>query len=762
MYKFNGFTIKASNALNYSILIAEQMGHTYVGSEHVLLGILREGTGVGASILKHKGITFQSLSQNVLAQTGQGISSTLSPNDFSHHLKKILEKSPVESRGTGLVVAGTEHILLAITTQPNSFAAKYLTEYNLDRSVTSKMINEIISNGNLDYNKGPLRPPRQNTRCVTLDKFGRDLTELAYNGNLDPVVGRDKEVERVIQILTRRTKNNPCLIGETGVGKTAIVEGLAQRIANGTVPNLLADMRIITVDLTSMVSGTKYRGDFEERIRALMEEVTQNKNIILFIDEIHTIMGVGAAEGAVDAANMMKPQLARGGFQVVGATTIDEYKKTIERDSALERRFQTVMVEEPSDQDTFEILSGLRNKYEHHHNINISDDALHAAITLSQRYDCGRFLPDKAIDLIDEASARLCLNQCNITPTGEKQTLTHHHIAEIISQITGIDMSDISQQETERLFTLDKTLRENIIGQDEAIDKIAKSIRRSRVGLKDPRRPIAGFLFAGPTGVGKTLLCRGLAKALFGKQDAMIKLDMSEYMEKHSISKLIGSPPGYLGYEEGGQLTDKIRRKPYSIVLFDEIEKAHPDIANILLQILEDGTITDARGRSANFKNAIIILTTNVGAELVTGGGTVGFGSDKQLREQLVQRMQQQVKKQFTPELLNRLDDIIVFKQLEKKHLLEIAKLELFQIEEKLSAMSITADIDETLTEAIANTADHKQYGARTLRRKVTTQVADPLADKILKGEIKTGDQLWLSFAENQLDIKITTSLGAN
>ena len=768
MYKFNGFTIKANNALNYAIIISEQLGHTYVGSEHLLLGLIREGTGVAASILSQKSVGYDPLKSAVIQSAGRGVLSVLSPSDFSKNGKRILEQCGVESRSMGLILVGTEHLLLAITTQPTSFACKYLATHGIDRRTIIRMIGEVIAGGDtnqLNNNRRtqPLPPPPpktrpQNARTATLDKFGRDLTELAFAGRLDPVIGRDKEIERVIQILTRRTKNNPCLIGETGVGKTAIVEGLAQRISTHDVPSSLQGKRVVTVDLTSMVSGTKYRGDFEERIRTMIEEVITSGNVILFIDEIHTIMGVGAAEGAVDAANMMKPQLARGGFQVVGATTIDEYKKTIERDGALERRFQTVLVEEPSEKDTFAIICGIRDKYELHHQITITDEAIQTAINLSQRYDSGRFLPDKAIDLVDEAAARLRLYADE--KTKKELHLTGEHIAEIISQTTGIDMSSITEEETKRYLSLDKTLQSKVVGQDIAIEKICKAVRRSRVGLKDPHRPIAGFLFAGPTGVGKTQLCRVLAESLFGNRDCMIKLDMSEYMEKHSISRLIGSPPGYVGYEEGGQLTDRIRRKPYSIVLFDEIEKAHPDIANILLQILEDGEITDARGRKAVFKNAIVIMTTNVGASLVANNNSMGFCADsKDEAKRNTQRVMGHIKDAFRPELLNRLDDVIVFHSLTKENLCTIAGMELEHVKTRLKNLNINMEYHPSAIETIACTGYNQQYGARPLRRAVNTKVEDSLADKILIGELKTGDNIVCSFLDDQLQVEKATEI---
>ncbi|MEG0854728.1 MAG: ATP-dependent Clp protease ATP-binding subunit, partial [Angelakisella sp.] len=694
MYKFNGFTIKANNAINYAIITAEQLGHTYVGSEHLLLGLLREGTGVAAAILSQKGVVYEQVNQSVVQNMGRGVLSVLSPGDFSSHLKKILEDSAAECRAMGLILAGTEHVLLALVTQQGCFAMRYLATVGLDRNTVGRMISEAIATEpqeDRSRRMPPPPPPRAQKgpppRTATLDKYGRDLTELALAGRLDPVIGREREIERVIQILTRRTKNNPCLIGETGVGKTAIVEGLAQRIANGTVPESLQGDRIISVDLTAMVSGTKYRGDFEERIRSMMEEVAISGNIILFIDEIHTIMGVGAAEGAVDAANMMKPQLARGGFQVVGATTTDEYRKTIERDGALERRFQSVLVEEPSPADAITIIKGLRDRYEQHHQLNITDEAIEAAVELSRRYDTGRFLPDKAIDLIDEAASRMRLH----APTGKKRDLFlgREDIALIIAQSTGIDMSRITEEEQKRYLRLEEQVKERLIGQDEAVSKVCRAIRRSRAGLKDPARPIGCFLFVGPTGVGKTQLCRVLAELLFGDKESIIKLDMSEYTERHSISRLIGSPPGYLGYDDGGQLTEKIRRKPYSIVLFDEMEKAHPDVYNILLQIMEDGELTDSRGKKAVFRNAIIIMTSNAGAASLQGKASMGFTVAEGQLAACRGRVMAQVKECFKPEFLNRLDEIVMFGPLGKKELVTIAEMELAKVQQRLEGMSI-------------------------------------------------------------------------
>lgn len=757
MYKFNGFTMKANNAINCAIIVAEQLGHTYVGSEHLLLGLLREGTGVASAILSQRGVTYDGVNQAVIQTVGRGVLSVLSPGDFSLNLKKILENSGLECRTMGLILAGTEHVLLALCSQPGCFGMRCMAGAGLDRTVVLRLISDAITSDSQEerirrLTAPPPKPPRAPTpRTVTLDKFGRDLTELAVCGKLDPVIGRDREIERVVQILTRRTKNNPCLIGEAGVGKTAIVEGLAQRIAAGKVPESLLNSHIVAVDLTSMVSGTKYRGDFEERIRSMMEEVTNAGNIILFIDEIHTIMGVGAAEGAVDAANMMKPQLARGGFQVVGATTTDEYRKTIERDSALERRFQSVLVEEPSPQDAVAIIQGLRERYEQHHQVTITDEAIEAAVELSRRYDTGRFLPDKAIDLIDEAASAMRLH----APVGKRRELRmgRQEIAKIIAQATGIDMSQITEEETQRYIRLESDIKKRLVGQEDAVSKVCRAIRRSRVGLGDCARPIGSFLLVGPTGVGKTQLCRVLAELLFGSRDAMIKLDMSEYMEPHSVSRLIGAPPGYLGHDDGGQLTEKIRRKPYSIVLFDEIEKAHPDVNNILLQILEDGELTDSRGRKAVFRNAIIMLTTNAGAEQNRAG--VGFGAEKagNLTELRI-RVMAKMKEQFRPEFLNRLDEIVMFAPLSQEELGSIAGMELEKVRGRLHETGIEMTYTTAAAQFVAKVGYDPAYGARPIRRAVQNKVEDIVADSILRGEVKAGDQIVCDMAGEVLQIK--------
>ena len=815
MYRFNGFTVKANNAINYAIIIAEQLGHTYIGSEHLLLGLLKEGSGVAFTILSQKKITYDQVSQGVIRLVGKGVLSTLSPADFTPRCKKILETAALESRTSSQSLAGTEHILLALMRESESYAVRFLTECGLDTASTIKLINDAITVDLADQlaaRRAAARPRTGDRRTANLEKFGRDLTELARQGKLDPVIGREDEIRRVLQILTRRTKNNPCLIGETGVGKTAVVEGLAQRIAAGSVPESIARCRVITLDLPGMVAGTKYRGDFEERIRATIEEVTSAGNVILFIDEIHTIMGIGAAEGAVDAANILKPQLARGEFQVIGATTTAEFRKTIEKDAALERRFQSVMVEEPSPQTAVKIIQGLRERYEKHHRLHITDDAIEAAVLLSCRYCPGRFLPDKAIDLIDEAASRVrlrlsdssvpdaALRQSLIALRQEKEEapdsqgfqtfdftnalrereqpllpcpgaispevsqlpcITRTDVAQIISQSTGIDLSRIDEEEGRRYLHLEEELHRRLVGQEEAVRLVARAIRRSRAGLKDPRRPIGSFLFLGPTGVGKTLLCRALAESLFGDPESIIKLDMSEYMEKHSVSKLIGAPPGYAGFDEGGQLTERVRKKPFSIVLFDEMEKAHPDVCNILLQILEDGELTDSQGRKAILRNCVIIMTSNAGAQFITEKKSLGFGSpgtSDSEKPSYYNDVMAQVRRTFSPEFLNRIDETVIFSKLSREELERIAALQLEEVSARLRELNIQAAFAPEVVERIAGAGFDQPYGARPLRRAVHTLVEDPLADQIIGGQVGPGDSLLCGWQNDTLTISASVA----
>ncbi len=768
MYKFTGFSTKANNAINFAVLSAEQMGHTYVGSEHLLLGLMRESTGVAAMLLSQKGIQYDALWGEVLRMVGQGTLSTLSPNDFTVRCKRILENALLEARISGQTLAGTEHILLTLLHEPESTAMAVLARREADCAALEKVIREVVTNDVCEppaergRGRAPKTPPRPAPRTNNLDKFGRDLTDLARMGRLDPVIGREKEIQRVIQILSRRTKNNPCLIGETGVGKTAIVEGLAQRVAAGAVPGSLADCRVISLDMTSMVAGTKYRGDFEERIRATIEEVLAAGNIILFIDEIHTIMGIGAAEGAVDAANILKPQLARGELQLVGATTISEYRRTIEKDGALERRFQSVMVEEPAPEDAETILRGLRERYERHHGVRITNGAIHSAVALSRRYLTDRFLPDKAIDLIDEAASRLRL-QLLEAPGEAAPQVDERAVASVVAQITGIQVERLGRAEAEQCLDLEQQLHRTMVGQDEAVRLVARAIQRNRVGLGDPRRPVGSFLFLGPTGVGKTHLCRALGRSLFGDSDGVIKLDMSEYMEKHSVSKLIGAPPGYMGYEEGGQLTGRIRKKPNSVVLFDEIEKAHPDVFNLLLQVLEDGELTDSQGRKANFRNAVIIITSNVGAQFITEGKSLGFvpasQGDSGPRPAWYGDVMAQVRRTFSPEFLNRIDETVIFRRLSDGQLQEIAGLLLGQVAERLAGLEVEMEYTPALAAAVARSASGSSYGARPMRRALRELVEDPLAERLLRREIAPGDSIRCDLRDGALVVSQAAAL---
>lgn len=792
MYRFNSFTQKANDVLNLAIKAAENFGHTYIGTEHILIGVLKENTSYGAELLTEKGVTLDKIEELIKESTGVGNPTALSPNDFTPTAKRVLEVSFQLARGMRNSFVGTEHLLLALLREGDSGAAKLLSACDVDaEAFTEELVNDL-ARPNAEF-RGSKNGKKGKSNTPTLDEFGTDLTEKARNGGIDPVIGREKEIERVIQILSRRTKNNPCLIGEPGVGKTAIAEGLALKIVKDEVPELLAGKKIVALDLTSMVAGTKYRGDFEERIKKAMDEVKNAKNVILFIDEVHTLIGAGAAEGAVDAANILKPALARGEIQVIGATTIDEYRKNIEKDAALERRFQSVMVGEPTEDETVEILKGLRDKYEAHHKVKIPDEAIESAVKMSSRYIADRFLPDKAIDLIDEAASRVRLKAFTAPPNlksmeqeikrleqekasavksqdfenaakirdKEKslQTLldeekdkwknrsgkdikvvTTEDIANVVSSWSGIPVTQLTKEESERLLNMENILHERIVGQDKAVSAVAKAIRRGRVGIKNPNRPLGSFIFLGPTGVGKTELCKSLAEAMFGSEDAIIKLDMSEYMEKHTVSKLIGSPPGYVGFEEGGQLTEKIRRKPYSVVLFDEIEKAHPDVFNMLLQILEDGVLTDSKGRKVSFKNAIIIMTSNVGASKITGNNTsLGFGENSDENKNIEELVMEDLKRTFKPEFLNRIDEIIVFNRLQKEDIKEIAKRMLKSLDKRLAEMDIELSFTDDAISAIADAGFDDVYGARPLRRAIQQKIEDPLSERMLEKKVVSG-----------------------
>ncbi len=809
MYRFNGFTEKANNALNLAIESAENMGHTYIGSEHIILGLLKEGSGVAATVLGKLQITAEQM-ENLMAQKiGTGAQTSLTADDFTPRSKRILQIAVMEAARLGHNYVGTEHLLMAVLAEGDSYGVRFLNALGAKQSDIVAEINAALSSGE-EAGGQPGSPNipgggKGKGGTKTLDQFGRDLTALASKGGIDPVIGRQKEIERVIQILSRRTKNNPCLIGEPGVGKTAVVEGLALKIAEGEVPELLKGKRLITLDLTGMVAGTKYRGDFEERIKAAMDEVRNSGNIILFIDELHTIIGAGSAEGSTDAANILKPALARGDFQVIGATTTNEYRKYIEKDAALERRFQPVMVGEPSEEETFEILKGLRDRYEAHHKVKITEEAMRAAVKLSSRYIADRFLPDKAIDLIDEACSRVRLRaftapddlqdlekkvkemeqekaaavneqdferaarvrdeekkaQEQLKARKNDWTEKRAHmggevlpadIADVVSMWTGIPVAQLTEEEGARLLRLEDTLHKRLVGQNEAVTAVARAIRRGRVGLKDPKRPVGSFIFLGPTGVGKTELCKALAEAMFGNENAMIRLDMSEYMEKHTVSRLVGSPPGYVGYDEGGQLTEAVRRKPYSVILFDEIEKAHPDVFNILLQILEDGRLTDAQGRKVDFKNTVIIMTSNVGARLITEKkGSLGFAPTSQTmdNDKLREAVLGELKNTFRPEFLNRVDDIIVFHKLSGDEIRQIAGRMLETLKKRMKEINIDIGFTDEAVDAIAKAGYDPVYGARPLRRAIQSKLEDAISEKMLENKIQAGDHVTCDFKDD-------------
>ena len=800
MYKFTGFTQKANTALNAAIEYAENLGHTYIGSEHLLLGLLSSEGSVAYTALTARNITADNVETAVRNSVGIGTPTVLSPNDFTPRSKNIIETAVTIARSLGHGYVGTEHLLIAILRDSSCYAMDILDAMNVSAADIAEEITKSVNVSQNDASPKSKEQSKGKTETPTLDQFGRDLTAIARQGKIDPVIGRQKEIERVIQILCRRTKNNPCLIGEPGVGKTAIAEGLALKIASGEVPEILKDKRIVALDLTGMVAGTKYRGDFEERIKSAIDEVSKAGNIILFIDEVHTLIGAGAAEGAVDAANILKPALARGEMQVIGATTIEEYRKNIEKDSALERRFQSVLVGEPSREEAVEILKGIRDKYEAHHKVKITDEAIEAAVKMSSRYIGDRFLPDKAIDLIDEAASKVRLraytppedireleekikrineekasavNSQNFEQAAalrdeEKEVKAHlenakegwkkqnsetngvvtpDEIAAIVSEWTHIPVVQLTEEESQRLLHMEEELHRRIVGQDQAVSAVAKAIRRGRVGLKDPNRPTGSFIFLGPTGVGKTELCKTLAATLFGDESAMIRLDMSEFMEKHTVSKLVGSPPGYVGYDEGGQLTEKVRRKPYSVVLFDEIEKAHPDVFNMLLQILDDGVLTDSQGRKVDFKNCIIIMTSNVGAKLITNAGNaaLGFkgeeGNGTMSQSDIKDAVMGELKKCFRPEFLNRVDDIIVFEQLNKDDIKEIARRMLKTLKNRVHDMGIELSFDDSAIEKIVDEGFDPVYGARPLRRAIQSEIEDKLSEEMLDGRITSGNK---------------------
>ena len=807
---FSNFTEKSREALRLAHDAACEMGHGYVGSEHLLVGLIREGSGVAAKALSDAGITAEDVENKIKEIIGFSEPLNMQTElSLTPRSKRILELAAMEARRLGHNYIGTEHILMAIIRDGDGVAAQILAGSGINLGEFYSNTLNSLDNESFSPNSVSQKAASGDAKTPTLNKFGRDLTAIAREGKFDPVIGRDKEIERIIQILSRRTKNNPCLIGEPGVGKPAAVEGLAQKIASGDVPESLKNKRLVTVDLSSMVAGAKYRGEFEERLKKAVEEVISAGNVILFIDEIHTIVGAGSAEGAIDASNILKPSLARGELQLIGATTLNEYKKYIEKDAALERRFQPVMVGEPSVDETRQILAGIRDKYEAHHGVKITDEALEAAAKLSARYITDRFLPDKAIDLIDEAASKKKLStltepdslksletqleqlakdkQEAITAqdfekaaqlrdkerelneqakkakeswkevsTSNELTVTADDIADIISSWTNIPVKKLAEEESEKLRNLEKILHSRVIGQDEAVTAVAKAIRRGRAGLKDPKRPIGSFLFLGPTGVGKTELSKALADTMFGSEEAMIRVDMSEYMEKHSVSKFIGSPPGYVGFEEGGQLTEKIRKHPYSVILFDEIEKAHPDVFNIMLQILDDGILTDAQGRRVDFRNTVIIMTSNLGAKnILNTESKLGFASaddkkDGEENEKIKEKVMEEVKRAFKPEFLNRIDEIIVFKRLTEDDIKNIASLMLSSLKARLAANDITAEFTDDAVALIAKNGFDPVYGARPLRRAIQSSIEDMLSEDIIDGKIKNGDKITVGVSDGK------------
>ncbi len=813
----NKFTPRAEEVLRLSQEAAEDLGHGYVGSEHLLLGLIREEEGIAHRVLSEFGVTDEMVCSVLQRSVGKGVSGAAPSQGLTPRAKSVVELAVSEASRMGSSAIGTAHLLMGLLREGGNMGLRILRTVGVD---PNKMYSAVLKKLN-DMPRaaagGASAPNREaDKKNKTLAEYTRDLTEAARSGKLDPVIGRDTEIQRVIQILSRRSKNNPVLIGEPGVGKTAIAEGLAERIAAGDVPEELLDKRILSLDLSGMVAGTKYRGEFEERIKNTLNEVKKDGNVILFIDELHTIVGAGSAEGAVDAANILKPALSRGEIRVIGATTLNEYRKYIEKDAALERRFQPITVGEPSPEATLEILKGLRDKYEAHHHLTITDGALEAAVRLSRRYINDRFLPDKAIDLMDEAASQVRMAAESASPDlkdleekiaalhREKEeavtaqdfekaaqlrdiekdyqeqveierdkwhkqmsvsrgTVTEDDIAKVVAGWTGIPVTRLTEDESQRLLQLEKVLHERVVGQDEAVAAVAKAIRRSRVGLKDPKRPIGSFLFLGPTGVGKTELCKTLAESMFGDENAMVRIDMSEYMEKHTVSRLIGSPPGYVGHEEGGQLTEKVRRKPYSVVLFDEIEKAHPDVWNILLQILEDGIVTDSQGRRVDFKNTIIVMTSNVGAKNITAADTpLGFDGSgeaaKRTEEERFARIKDAVmaelRQTFRPEFLNRIDEIIVFHQLTEENIRSIARRMLDTIGSRMAAQGITLQADDDAVAALAKDGFDARYGARPLRRTLQNEVEDVVAEQMLDGQLKSGDTAHVRLKDDKVVIE--------
>lgn len=802
---FGRFTERAQKVLALAQEEAIRLGHNNIGTEHILLGLVREGEGIAAKALYALGLGADKIQNEVenLIGRGQNVSQTI---PYTPRTKKVIELSMDEARKLGHSYVGTEHILLGLIREGEGVAARVLNNLGVSLNKARQQVLQLLGSNETG---GHQSNSAVSANTPTLDSLARDLTATAREGSLDPVIGRSKEIQRVIEVLSRRTKNNPVLIGEPGVGKTAIAEGLAQQIVHNEVPEILRDKRVMTLDMGTVVAGTKYRGEFEDRLKKVMDEIRQAGNIILFIDELHTLIGAGGAEGAIDASNILKPSLARGELQCIGATTLDEYRKYIEKDAALERRFQPIMVDEPTTEESIQILKGLRDRYEAHHRVSISDEAIDAAVKLSDRYISDRFLPDKAIDLIDEAGSKVRLRSYTTPPNlkelevkleevrkekdsavqsqefekaaslrdteqrlrekleetkkswkekqGKENTeVTVEDIASVVSSWTGVPVSKLAQTETEKLLHLEEILHSRVIGQEEAVKAISKAVRRARAGLKDPKRPIGSFVFLGPTGVGKTELARALAEAMFGDEDAMIRVDMSEYMEKHSTSRLVGSPPGYVGYEEGGQLTEKVRRKPYSVILLDEIEKAHPDVFNILLQVLEDGRLTDSKGRTVDFRNTVLIMTSNVGAEALKRNKYVGFNiqDGEQDYKDMKGKVMEELKKAFRPEFLNRIDEIIVFHALEKKHLKEIVTLMSEQLIKRLNEQNITLELTDAAKEKISEEGYDPEYGARPLRRAIQKHIEDRLSEELLRGTVLTGQTVMIDVENGEFTVK--------
>ncbi|WP_146553700.1 ATP-dependent Clp protease ATP-binding subunit [Rummeliibacillus sp. SL167] len=804
---YNRFTQRAQKVLQLAQEEAIRMKHEAIGTEHILLGLIREGGGIAAKALEAIDVSPEMIEEGIKELVGIGTQNVGPIVHYTPRAKKVIELSVDESRKLGHSYIGTEHLLLALIREGEGVAARVLNNAGVSLNKARQQVLQLL--GSSDH-------PQANTNAApaantpTLDSLARDLTQIAREGSLDPVIGRSKEITRVIEVLSRRTKNNPVLIGEPGVGKTAIAEGLAQQIVNNEVPETLRDKRVMTLDMGTVVAGTKYRGEFEDRLKKVMDEIRQAGNVILFIDELHTLIGAGGAEGAIDASNILKPSLARGELQCIGATTLDEYRKYIEKDAALERRFQPIQVDEPTVEEAIQIIRGLRDRYEAHHRVKITDEAIEAAAKMSDRYISDRFLPDKAIDLIDEAGSKVRLRSFTTPPdlkeleqqldsihsekmaavqsqefekaaslrdteqklkdklnTTKKEwkeaqgksesKVTVNDIAEVVSMWTGVPVAKLAQEESEKLLHLEEELHKRVVGQSEAVEAISRAIRRARAGLKDPKRPIGSFIFLGPTGVGKTELARALAEVMFGDEDAMIRIDMSEYMEKHSTSRLVGSPPGYVGFDEGGQLTEKVRRKPYSVILLDEIEKAHPDVFNILLQVLDDGRLTDSKGRVVDFRNTVVIMTSNIGAEALKYRKSLGFGAQSATQSQETAKnvMMEELKKAFRPEFLNRIDEMIVFHSLEKEELSQIVVLMAKTLTKRLEEQNITLELTPAAIEKIAKEGYDPQYGARPLRRAIQKHVEDRLSEEILKGTVLTGQRVVFDVKDDQFVVNV-------